>query len=201
MDRKATTKGEMSRARLLKAAMQQFADKGFHAAKVSDIVKAAGLTQAAFYLYFPSKDAIFTELVEEYKQRLAELSNAGSLVTPLESSAVPDQVRENLRNLLSFVSASPELTRIALFESSEAEQIEAGILQLITRNLRNNQQAGHVRPDLPLEVAAESMMAIVERFILKLLQGKTDLDSLVDDMANVICFGILSPQVGRKSCK
>jgi len=42
-----------------------FERHGYHAAAVSDIVRAAGLSQGAFYLYFSDKKAIFAALQEE----------------------------------------------------------------------------------------------------------------------------------------
>lgn len=53
------------RGQLLDAARRVFERHGYHAAAVSDIVRAAGLSQGAFYLYFPDKKAIFAALQEE----------------------------------------------------------------------------------------------------------------------------------------
>ncbi|MED4601049.1 TetR/AcrR family transcriptional regulator [Paenibacillus validus] len=192
MERNRTKKGELSRIRLLEAATQQFALNGYFTTKISDIVKAAGLTQAAFYLYFPSKDAIFSELVNEYRMRLKVLANAGSLVTPLPSSDVPEQVKENLKNLFLFLNASPELTKIALYDSPDSEQIKKEMMDMIIHNLRSNQEAGHVRKDLPIEVAAECMVAMLERMVTKIVNEETNPVSLANDITDVILYGILS---------
>ncbi|WP_372812932.1 TetR/AcrR family transcriptional regulator [Paenibacillus sp.] len=192
MERNRTKKGELSRIRLLEAATQQFALNGYFTTKISDIVKAAGLTQAAFYLYFPSKDAIFSELVNEYRTRLKVLANAGSLVTPLPSSDVPEQVKENLKNLFLFLNASPELTKIALYDSPDSEQIKKEMMGMIIHNLRSNQEAGHVRKDLPIEVAAECMVAMLERMVTKIVNEETNPVSLANDITDVILYGILS---------
>ena len=53
------------RGELLEAARQVFERDGYHAAAVSSIVQRAGLSQGAFYLYFPDKKAIFLALQEE----------------------------------------------------------------------------------------------------------------------------------------
>ncbi len=47
------------------AARALFAERGFHATAVSDIVGRAGLSQGAFYLYFPDKRAIFGAVVDD----------------------------------------------------------------------------------------------------------------------------------------
>ncbi len=53
------------RGELLAAARRVFEREGYHQATVSAIVQAAGLSQGAFYLYFPDKKAIFAALQEE----------------------------------------------------------------------------------------------------------------------------------------
>lgn len=52
-----------TRRRLLEAAAEIFAAKGYEGASVADIASAAGFTKGAFYASFPSKKAIFLEVV------------------------------------------------------------------------------------------------------------------------------------------
>lgn len=49
------------RSELLRAARDVFATKGYHNAKIDDIVQAAKVAKGTFYLYFPDKrhDAIW----------------------------------------------------------------------------------------------------------------------------------------------
>jgi AcrR family transcriptional regulator len=49
---------------VLDAALDQFARNGFAATRMEDIAKAAGLSKAAIYLYFASKEDVFKALVE-----------------------------------------------------------------------------------------------------------------------------------------
>jgi AcrR family transcriptional regulator len=53
------------RGELLEAARRVFERDGYHAATVSEVVQAAGLSQGAFYLYFADKKAVFAALQEE----------------------------------------------------------------------------------------------------------------------------------------
>src|SRR6188472_4175135 len=66
------TKGERTRQRLLEAAIQRFAADGYRRTSVSDIARDAGLTPAATYAYFPSKDALFRAAVDEDAAALIE---------------------------------------------------------------------------------------------------------------------------------
>ncbi len=53
------------RTQILDAARECFVQHGFDGTPVSAIVKAAGVAQGTFYLYFDSKQAIVTELQRE----------------------------------------------------------------------------------------------------------------------------------------
>jgi AcrR family transcriptional regulator len=52
------------RERLLDAALEVFATETFHAAKVRDVCRAAGLTERYFYESFPDKEALLTALAD-----------------------------------------------------------------------------------------------------------------------------------------
>jgi AcrR family transcriptional regulator len=52
------------RTAVLAAARQIFADKGYHATSIDDIIEAADIARGTFYLYFESKRAIFDELLD-----------------------------------------------------------------------------------------------------------------------------------------
>jgi AcrR family transcriptional regulator len=54
-----------NRAAILAAALDVFAEDGYEAAGVRDIIRRTDLASGTFYNYFPDKDAIFRALVEE----------------------------------------------------------------------------------------------------------------------------------------
>ncbi len=56
---------------ILDAALEEFTERGFEAARVEDIAKRAGLSKAGVYLYFPSKMALLEALVESRVSPLA----------------------------------------------------------------------------------------------------------------------------------
>lgn len=49
---------------ILESALAEFDERGFEAARMEDIAKAAGISKAAIYLYFPSKMALLEALIE-----------------------------------------------------------------------------------------------------------------------------------------
>ncbi|HAU35671.1 MAG TPA: TetR/AcrR family transcriptional regulator, partial [Lysinibacillus sp.] len=76
--RKFNSNGERSKQLLLEKAIELFSDKGYHHTKISDIVKAANLTQPTFYLYFKSKDALYNDLNIQFQNGFFEVMNSKS---------------------------------------------------------------------------------------------------------------------------
>jgi len=50
----------------LRAALDEFFEKGFTAARMEDIAKRASVTKGTLYLYFTSKEEVFTELINHF---------------------------------------------------------------------------------------------------------------------------------------
>lgn len=58
---------------IVHAAIQEFREKGIEKTTVSHIVKAAGIAQGTFYLYFPSKLALMPVIAEEMVEKTLEI--------------------------------------------------------------------------------------------------------------------------------
>ena len=69
-NRELRAQGRKTMRRLLDAGMRVFAERGFHAARVDDIVRAARTSHGTFYLYFANKEDL--------------LCTAGSSARPVE---------------------------------------------------------------------------------------------------------------------
>jgi AcrR family transcriptional regulator len=68
--RALSRRGLETRARLLEAAEEIFAELGYHDASVVKITEAAGVAGGTFYLYFQSKKEVFDELVRDLNRRV-----------------------------------------------------------------------------------------------------------------------------------
>jgi len=70
------------RQQLLAVACDLFARSGFHDTSMDDIAEAAGVTKPVLYQHFPSKRALYVELLEDTGRRLlARLAEATSRAT------------------------------------------------------------------------------------------------------------------------
>lgn len=74
---------EGTRGRILLAALELFATRGYHASSIRDVGAEAGLGSASLYSHFASKEALLAELVlighdEHHRRLVAALLEAGS---------------------------------------------------------------------------------------------------------------------------
>ncbi len=59
-------RSQETRANILNAAQSLFAQNGYDATGVADICQEAGVSKGSFYYHFPSKQALFLELLDEW---------------------------------------------------------------------------------------------------------------------------------------
>lgn len=105
-----TARGEQTRQKLLRAAEQEFGEKGFHTASISSITQRAGVAQGTFYIYYASKEDIFKALVKDMSRKMRHfLSEATEGIT--DRLAIE---RKGLEFFLQFALEHKNLYRIVM---------------------------------------------------------------------------------------
>lgn len=189
----AAAKGEESKKKLLKAAEKLFAEKGFQSTKVSEIVAHAGLTQAAFYLYFASKEEILQHLLSEFEQQLGDFGDAGKKAGDFYPGRVQLYVKDQFVQLFSFLGKNPSLTKIALHHGKHGDRIREKIVAQIADNMKENQNKGIVKKEIDPQIASEAIVAVTERLIDRYLwNGEKTKEELGAQAAQIFLHGILN---------
>ena len=92
---------DKTRDKIIEAASEVFAQKGFHATKMEDIARIAHIAKGTIYLYFPTKKELFSSLFEHslnlVERKVNEVTrNGGNPILALENvlEALLDVVRE-----------------------------------------------------------------------------------------------------------
>lgn len=86
---------DASRGRILAAATEEFAAKGFGAARVDEIARRAGINKRMLYHYFGNKDELFQAALEEIYETICRSGQS------LDLESMPP--REGLVTLVDFV--------------------------------------------------------------------------------------------------
>ena len=156
-----TTKGRRTRQRLLDAAEVVFGESGYERASIVEITRHADVALGTFYVYFPNKQAIFSELVTELghglRRRLAEA--IGELSNRIEIEEA------GCRAFLEFVRAHRNLYRIVRQAEFVDESLYRSYYQRLAssyvRGLERAVDAGEIR-DLDPETVAYALMGIFD---------------------------------------
>jgi AcrR family transcriptional regulator len=163
------------RAQLVAAARDVFGQKGYHAATVDDITRAAGVAKGTFYLYFDEKREIYYELVRSFLQHIKDIgaSVAHQVHTASEFYARCEQAAHELVRV--FIEHH-KLARLAYRESMSLDPTLERMLREFYRdlarveadNIRIGIELGLFRPVDPL-ICAYAHIGMVERVALALL--------------------------------
>jgi AcrR family transcriptional regulator len=98
-----------NRAALLAAARAVFAEMGFGAASVRDIVRRTDLATGTFYNYFEDKDAIFAAVVGELTDELVRRHRLGRA----RATTAEEFLRRHFQVYFEFIAEDPELVALA----------------------------------------------------------------------------------------
>lgn len=180
-----TRNPEETRKRILEAAEEEFARKGFDGARMRDVAQVAGVNHALLHHYFGDKESLFRAVVENAfsevpTQALEEMRKHGDL-----EALIPAYVGM----LVQFHQSRPSLARLlhlaAMDPSSPVQAaigeitryIGAPVQEAIAKALEQGQKDGRVRADLDarrmvsLIMGLSSYVFLEDRFFREFLGG------------------------------
>lgn len=159
--RRVNSSGEKSKALLLEKAIEQFAINGYHQTKISDIVRAANLTQPTFYLYFHSKESLFKDLNADFKKQLFEILESHVAT----SSTAKDIIYNCVKDIFVYFTQNPNLTKIGFYESKEAEEVKFELFEHFATILKQEKTIV-ADNELDINILANSLVGSIERLTL-----------------------------------
>jgi AcrR family transcriptional regulator len=111
---------EATRERIVAAALEAFAEKGFHGASTRDIAERAGTNQGLITYHFRSKDELWRAAADRIIGMLSK--RATEQLSSLASEDPRERAREAIRIYVHFVAAHPELFRLMVDEGKNSER-------------------------------------------------------------------------------
>jgi AcrR family transcriptional regulator len=196
---------------LLNAAIDLMSKKGYHRTTVADIVKAAGVAQGTFYLYFDSKKSLFKKLMDRFCELLEGAIVAVDLNSnPLETiEDLAIQIRTAIRNVLLVYQDNAVLARIFLREAMGLEPDFAELWESIVERLATigsliMEQAIErgLLPPQNGQIVAHSVVGMIERVAYYWLfqENEFELEEVVNALARFEMLGVsgvMTPEMER----
>jgi TetR/AcrR family transcriptional regulator, fatty acid metabolism regulator protein len=158
---------EERRRQILQAAVRTFAAKGYHAARVSDIAKEAGVAYGLVYHYYESKETLLEAIFKETWGAMIETVRS---VQRLDEPA-PERVRKVSEIVLRTWKRDPDLVRVLVREvtrsaqaQEETEDIDLAH-QALQRIVEDGQQRGEFRTDVDARLTATIWYGALEEIL------------------------------------
>lgn len=163
---------EQRRRQLLDTACDVFAERGFHATSMDDVAARAGVTKPVLYQHFPSKRALFVELLGDVgHQLLGELAVATSA-----AHTGRERVHEGFAAYFRFVTGNEAAFRL-LFGASARNDPE--FTEVVERIL--DETADAISGLIDIEGTAEHRRVLAHALIG--IAEATSRDALTEDGA------------------
>ncbi|MBE2200542.1 MAG: TetR/AcrR family transcriptional regulator [Anaerolinea sp.] len=170
MDDSPQSKGERTRQVILSAAREIILSQGYTAASMRKISEAAGITPAAIYNHFSSKEDLFSALLEEAVplQELAAFLNEVTAATP---EALLSQV---FRGILALLRQHEDYIRLALIDAQERDgatlttfvpRLFPLMMQLMQKLHEVDGDNGRLR-SIPPFILVRSLISLVAGYLL-----------------------------------
>lgn len=188
------SRGKQTMRRLLDAGIEVFARRGFHAARVDDIVKAAKTSHGTFYLYFANKEDLFEALVADVAEEMRGLADSlGPLREGPEGRAELRAWLERFTTLYEHYGPILRTWTEAEIDQSELGRIGTDLLGQLALAVSERVAATGTR-DLDPAIAGLALVAMIERFNYFVLSGQVgaDRDEMLDTLASVLHDGLFS---------
>lgn len=202
--RRSRSEKKADRRDAIKAsAIEVFSELGYHATKISEIVRRVGVAQGTFYLYYESKQQIFGELLNDFLTLVVQ-TVADWKPAELDSREV---FREELTRvgvlLTQVVQENQGLATIFFKEAAVAPEFDSIIQEfydtlgeMLTNFNRILCERGLIQP-MNFRVLAYMTIGMVERIIMEHIVTKTlsDVDphEIVDHLVMHFLAGTTQP--------
>lgn len=136
------------REKILDAALELFAERGFHGTAVPLVAERAGVAAGTLYRYFESKEALVNELYRMWKHKLG-----AALLTEFPSHEAPRKAfHEMWRRLARFAEIHPraftflELHHHGAYLDGKSRQLNEDILSLVREFINHAQSQRAIKP-------------------------------------------------------
>jgi len=185
--------------RIRKAALELFLEQGYHGTSMRQIARRAGVALAAIYNHFPSKEALFVELLTERVPQRAVFT----AMAEAEGESVEALVQEATRRVASSITPGQDNLRLVFIELLEFQGRHVNSLArelfpaMSGFMLRLQQADGRLRGFPPIMVARAFFGLIMSYIVSAAFFRDTGLVEIREDdvieFGNILLHGILEP--------
>jgi TetR/AcrR family fatty acid metabolism transcriptional regulator len=170
------------RDRILQAAVKVFARSGFHATRVSEVAKAAGVADGTIYLYFDSKESLLVSLFEDRVEKLLAFMREE---LPKQPDA-PARLRAVIDMQLGLLEGERDLAEVITVILRQSTRLMKEFaaprfteyLDAIAKIVAEGQSSGAFRQDVSPHIAARAVFGALDGITLTWALGRAEAGAL-----------------------
>jgi len=149
MTRIVSTYKEEARRKVLETSLEVFKEKGFFECTMDDIAKKLGISKAAIYQYFGSKEQLLEALYESGPENFRSLASSSAGGTAAAAKEIFDQMgtRDNANLFADFLAHASRNTKLQVSLRRNTKRFNSIIVELLReRNPRMSiEEIGHAQ--------------------------------------------------------
>ncbi len=170
--------------RILEAAAEEFAARGFHEASYNQIIEASGVSKGSFYYYFDDKADLFVTVLEGEWERAGE-GMAGLWIGEVSEAPFWEQVEALMVDFMQRAARHPRALTLAkasmamMSAHADNERLQRFMAEGLARTasvLEIGRGLGAVREDLPPDLLAAAVFGLGEALDRYLFASEAALD-------------------------
>jgi TetR/AcrR family fatty acid metabolism transcriptional regulator len=192
------TSRELKHDKILRAAIEVFANKGYFAARMTDVAKQAEVADGTLYLYFEGKEhlllSIFDDVLGRFIDRLEE--EVAKLDDPVA------KLRVMIRLHLETLGRDRALAHVLQIETRHSRRFMSVFtrgklgeyLNLLRRIIEEGQESGAFRRDINPGLATNVVFGAVDELVMSwvLADQPGDLVRYVDPIVEILTRGMMA---------
>ena len=189
--------------RLLLAARDVFAARGYVGTAIDEIVAVARVSRTTFYVFFESKEECLLAVYRLAQLRIGEAVASAAARTAEQGLSPVELIRAEVRATLQAYASDPALARIALVEivgaTPAAEDVHARGRSAAAMIIQRRMEAypyWRARPERDRRVASLAAMAAIGESLADLVvtDRMDEWETLVDPLSEFIGRALIDPR-------
>jgi len=186
--------GQKTFDKIIRAGKKLFANNGFQATSINDIIAKARVAAGTFYIYFDNKLTLYLYLLDIYRHSIRKAS--ANAIVGLSSRY--DMERAGLKSFIQFVKQDPlayKLVWESLFVDFEIfKEYYVSFAEAYIFHLKKYVALGEVRSDIDIETVSYILMGISNFVGLQILfkdeVTEAQVDFVVDEAMKLLESGL-----------
>jgi len=186
---------EAKQQRIFDAALNEFSERSFSEAKLSNIIKDAKIPRGSFYQYFEDKLDLYKYIFEKFGEKKIEYM--GELVYNPEEIPFLELIKDLYKLGLRYAINNPKGVKMAMYLMLSQDIVFEEILgkglkqakQFYEGYIESDKRLGRINPEVDTEVLSKITMDLITNISfdeMKSGNGDLDFDHMVDKFNKTI---------------